>query len=77
MFGNRSVGCPFNTVSATWTHQLQSWGWAGDKLWLILDSNAIQYWLMFLAALGSLYSGYNYFSNNWEMICKELEQEKE
>ena len=64
-----------NTVSATWTQKLEAWGWWGDKLYLLLDSNALQYWLMFVAAFGSLYSGYHYFSNNWELICRELEKE--
>jgi CDP-diacylglycerol--glycerol-3-phosphate 3-phosphatidyltransferase len=64
-----------NTVSADWTHRLQAWGWLGEKLYLVLDSNALQYWLMFIAAFGSLYSGYHYFDDNWEMIRQELERE--
>jgi CDP-diacylglycerol--glycerol-3-phosphate 3-phosphatidyltransferase len=62
-----------NAVSATWLNTLRGWGNGGDLLALVLDSNLLPYWLMFLAALGSLYSGFKYFFDNWEMICKELE----
>ncbi len=63
----------FNTLSANWLQNLQAGGWAGQTLALLLDTNALPYWLMFLAAVGSVYSGYNYFSSNWDLICRELE----
>jgi CDP-diacylglycerol--glycerol-3-phosphate 3-phosphatidyltransferase len=63
-----------NTLSATWMNQLQAWGWLGEKVWFLLDTNALPYWLMFVTAALSLYSGFNYFSTNWELICRELER---
>jgi CDP-diacylglycerol--glycerol-3-phosphate 3-phosphatidyltransferase len=62
-----------NAVSATWLSTLQGWGRGGALAALLLDSNLLPYWLMFVAAVGSLYSGFKYFWDNWEMICKELE----
>ncbi len=62
-----------NAVSATWLGTLRGWGRGGDLLAMVLDSNLLPYWLMFVAAVGSLYSGFKYFYDNWEMICKELE----
>jgi len=63
-----------NTVSATWLATLRAWGAPGEVLALLLDTNALPYWTMFVAALGSLYSGFRYFWDNWELICKEMEE---
>lgn len=66
-----------NTVSATWMETLQAAGTTGDWLAFLLNTNALPYWMMCVAAFWSLYSGVNYFLVNWEMIRQELENEEE
>jgi CDP-diacylglycerol--glycerol-3-phosphate 3-phosphatidyltransferase len=63
-----------NAVSATWLSTLRAWGTPGEIIALLLDTNALPFWTMLIAALGSLYSGFRYFWDNWELICKELEE---
>jgi CDP-diacylglycerol--glycerol-3-phosphate 3-phosphatidyltransferase len=63
-----------NAVDIDWRMRLESGGWWGDLLARLLDTNAIPYWLMFLAAVLSLISGIRYFRVNWEIVCEELEE---
>jgi CDP-diacylglycerol--glycerol-3-phosphate 3-phosphatidyltransferase len=63
-----------NARSAGWQWRLQNADWGGDPIAQIVDTYAIAYWLMVLAAIVSLVSGLNYFRNNWEIVCQELEQ---
>jgi CDP-diacylglycerol--glycerol-3-phosphate 3-phosphatidyltransferase len=62
-----------NAVSATWLTTVRQWGAMGTLTATLLDTNLLPYWTMFLAAVGSIYSGIRYFYDNWDMICKELE----
>jgi CDP-diacylglycerol--glycerol-3-phosphate 3-phosphatidyltransferase len=64
-----------NTISATWMDTLQAAGNFGDWAAFLLNTNALPYWMMCIAAFWSLYSGVNYFLVNWEMIREELENE--
>jgi CDP-diacylglycerol--glycerol-3-phosphate 3-phosphatidyltransferase len=63
-----------NAASADWRMQLENSGWWGDFWARLLDTNALAYWLMFLAAVVSLFSGIRYFRVNWEIVCEELEE---
>lgn len=62
-----------NTVSASWLSNLRAAGDLGQFAAWILDTNALPYWTMFATAIMSLYSGFMYLWDNWDMICRELE----
>jgi CDP-diacylglycerol--glycerol-3-phosphate 3-phosphatidyltransferase len=63
-----------NASSADWRMQLENSGWWGDFWARLLDTNALTYWLMFVAAVVSLFSGIRYFRVNWGIVCEELEE---
>ena len=66
-----------NTLNATsvgWHWRLQNADWGGDPLATLIDTYAVAYWLMFVAAAVSLFSGIRYFRANWESVCEELEE---
>lgn len=62
-----------NMLSQDWRLRLDNHGLAGAWLVRILDTNALAFWTMFLAAIVSLVSGIRYFRKNWEAVCEELE----
>jgi CDP-diacylglycerol--glycerol-3-phosphate 3-phosphatidyltransferase len=65
-----------NTLNSNmddWRLRLESQGVAGEWAARILDTNALPYWLMFVATILSLWSGIRYFRKNWEAVCRELE----
>ncbi len=62
-----------NDSSDGWRLALENAGWWGDLAARILDTNALPYWLMFIATVVSLVSGVRYFRVNWELVCQELE----
>ena len=63
-----------NAASPDWRMGLENSGWRGDLMARLLDTNALTYWLMFLAAVVSLVSGIRYFRVNWGLVCEELEE---
>jgi CDP-diacylglycerol--glycerol-3-phosphate 3-phosphatidyltransferase len=63
-----------NAMGEDWRVQLENKDWWGEMLARLLDTNALTYWLMFLAAIVSLYSGIRYFRINWVVVCEELEE---
>ena len=63
-----------NTYSADWRLRLENMDWWGEILARVLDTNALPYWLMLVAASVSLFSGIRYFQNNWGIVCEELEE---
>jgi CDP-diacylglycerol--glycerol-3-phosphate 3-phosphatidyltransferase len=66
-----------NTLNASnpdWRMSLENMNWWGEWLARLLDTSALTYWLMFVAAVVSLYSGIRYFSVNWGIVCEELEE---
>jgi CDP-diacylglycerol--glycerol-3-phosphate 3-phosphatidyltransferase len=65
-----------NTLNASnpdWRLSLENTNWWGELLARLLDTNALTYWLMFVAAVVSLFSGIRYFSVNWSIVAEELE----
>jgi len=62
-----------NSYSEDWRVRLDNQGWWGEFLARMLDTNALAFWLMFVAAIASLISGIRYFRKNWEAVCEELE----
>jgi CDP-diacylglycerol--glycerol-3-phosphate 3-phosphatidyltransferase len=63
-----------NTYSVDWRLRLENMDWWGEILARVLDTNALPYWLMFVAAIVSLFSGIRYFRINWGIVCAELEE---
>ncbi|MES2201946.1 MAG: CDP-diacylglycerol--glycerol-3-phosphate 3-phosphatidyltransferase [candidate division FCPU426 bacterium] len=63
-----------NEVSPDWRLRLASHHWWGEDLGRLLDTNALPYWLMLVAAIVSLWSGIRYFRVNWRIVCQELEE---
>lgn len=63
-----------NAYSMDWRLRLENMDWWGEILARVLDTNALPYWLMLVAASVSLFSGIRYFQNNWEIVCEELEE---
>ena len=63
-----------NAASPDWRMQLENLNWWGELLARLLDTNALTYWLMFVAAVVSLVSGIRYFRVNWGIVCEELEE---
>lgn len=62
-----------NDASDGWRLGLENSGAWGELAARILDTNALPYWLMFIATVVSLASGVRYFRVNWELVCQELE----
>lgn len=63
-----------NAASPDWRMGLENTSWRGELLARLLDTNALTFWLMFIAAVVSLISGIRYFRVNWGLVCEELEE---